>query len=188
MEAQVRQHEHRERRQARPDKMAQVAAIREWLHRAAGVILTDYRGLNVAEIGQLRGRLRDAGARYQVVKNTLVARAAEELGIKGLAPYLEGPTAVAICPDDPVAPARVLQEYIRQMRKLEVKGAYIEGRVLTADEVRLLADMPAKPQMRALAVGALKAPLYGLAAVLTGLQRNLVYALRQMQKQKEAAA
>jgi len=187
MNAQVQQHEHRERTQARSEKVEQVAAIREWLRSAAGAILTDYRGLSVAELAQLRSKLREAGAQYKVVKNTLVARAAEELGIKGLEACLAGPTAVAISRDDPVAPARVIQEYIRQMRKLEVKGAYVEGRVLTAGEVKALAEMPAKPQMRAMAVGALKAPLYGLAGVLTGLQRNLVYALTQIQKQREAA-
>ena len=164
-----------------------MAAIREWLRSAAGAILTDYRGLNVAELAQLRGKLREAGAQYKVVKNTLVARAAAELGIRGLEPYLEGPTAVAISPCDPVAPARVIQEYIRQMRKLEVKGALVEGRVLSAGQVKALAEMPAKPQMRAMVVGAIQAPLYGLAGVLTGLQRNLVYALSQIQQQKEAA-
>lgn len=181
------EHEHREREAARPEKVRQVESIRTWLRTAAAAILTDYRGLNVGEIAQLRGKLREAGTQYKVVKNTLLARAAEELGIKGLEPYLEGPTAVAVSAADPIAPARVIQEYIRQMRKLEVKGAYVEGRVLSADQVKALADMPSKPQMRAIALGALQAPLYGLAGVLTGLPRNLAYALSQIQKQKDAA-
>jgi large subunit ribosomal protein L10 len=189
MDAQTKQHEHehRERAQARPEKVQQVETIRTWLRTAAAAILTDYRGLNVGEIAQLRGKLREAGTQYKVVKNTLLARAAEELGITGLEPYLEGPTAVAVSAEDPIAPARVIQEYIRQMRKLEVKGAYVEGRVLSADQVKALAEMPAKPQMRAMVLGALQGPLYGLAGVLTGLPRNLVYALSQIQKQKEAA-
>ena len=182
------EHEHRERTEARPEKVEQVETIRKWLRTASAAILTDYRGLNVAEIGQLRGKLRDTGTSYKVVKNTLLARAAEELGITGLEPYLEGPTAVAVNATDPVAPARIIQEFIRTMRKLDVKGAYIEGRVLTADQVKALAEMPAKPQMQAIALGALQAPLYGLASVLTGLQRNLVYALSQIQTSKEAAA
>lgn len=181
------EHEHREREAARPEKVRQVESIRTWLRTAAAAILTDYRGLNVGEIAQLRGRLREAGTQYKVVKNTLLARAAEELGITGLEPYLEGPTAVAVSAADPIAPARVIQEYIRQMRKLEVKGGYVEGRVLSADQVKALAEMPSKPQMRAIALGALQAPLYGLAGVLTGLPRNLVYALSQIQKQKDAA-
>lgn len=189
MDAQTQQHEHehRERTEARPEKVQQVETIRTWLRTAVVAILTDYRGLNVGEIAQLRAKLREAGTQYKVVKNTLLARAAEDLGIKGLEPYLEGPTAVAVSAADPIAPARVIQDYIRQMRKLEVKGAYVEGRVVSADQVKVLAEMPSKPQLRAITLGALQAPLYGLAGVLTGLPRNLVYALSQIQKQKEAA-
>lgn len=187
MDAQAQQHEHREREEARPEKVRQVETIRGWLRSAAAAILTDYRGLNVRELSQLRGKLREAKTDYKVVKNTLMARAAEELGITGLEAYLEGPTAVAVSREDPIAPARVIQEYIRQMRKLEVKGGYVEGRVLTADQVKTLAEMPPKPQMRAKVLGTLQAPLYGLAGVLTGLQRNLVSALDQIRKQKEAA-
>jgi large subunit ribosomal protein L10 len=122
------------------------------------------------------------------VKNTLLQRAEAALGIAGLDPYLEGPTAIAISRDDPVAPAKALQEFIRQMRKLEVKGALVEGRVMNAEQVKSLADLPGKAQMRARVLGALQAPAAGLVGVLQGLQRNLVYALDQIRKQKEAAA
>lgn len=143
--------------------------------------------MNVREIRELRGRLRQAGAEYKVVKNTLLDRAAESLGITGLEPYLQGPTAVAFGLDDPVGPAKILQDYIRQMRKLEVKGGLIEGRILSADQVRALADLPSKSQMLATVLGALKAPMQGLASVLGGVQRNLLNALVQIQRQKEAA-
>jgi large subunit ribosomal protein L10 len=179
------QHEHRERAEASQDKVAQVEAIEVWLREATAAILTDYRGLNVGEIGSLRAKLREAGAEYRVVKNTLLQRAAATLGITGLDPYLEGPTAVAISRDDPVAPAKALQEFIRQMRKLEVKGALVEGRVMTADEVKSLADLPGKAQMRARVLGALQGPAVGLVGVLSALQRNLVYALDQIRRQKE---
>ena len=171
----------------RPEKTKQVEELRHRLKQAAAAILTDFRGLNVAEISQLRSKLREAGAEYKVVKNTLLERAAESLGIKGLKPFLEGPTAVAFSREDPVSPARALQEYIRQMRKLQVKGGLVEGRVLTANQIKALAEMPAKPQMRARVLGTLQAPMYGLMGVLTGLQRNLVYALDQIRRQKEAA-
>jgi large subunit ribosomal protein L10 len=189
MDAQAQdQHERRERAAARPDKVAQAEAIEAWLRDAAAAILTDYRGLNVGELGQLRTKLREAGAEYRVVKNTLLQRAAEALGITGLDPYLEGPTAIAVSREDPVAPAKALQEFIRQMRKLEVKGALVEGRVLTADQVKSLADLPGKPQLRARVLGALQGPAAGLVGVLQGVQRNLVYALDQIRQQKEAAA
>jgi large subunit ribosomal protein L10 len=182
------QHEHRERAQARPDKVTQVEAIGVWLREAAAAILTDYRGLNVGELGTLRAKLREAGAEYRVVKNTLLRRAAAALGIAGLDPYLEGPTAVAISRDDPVAPAKALQEFIRQMRKLEVKGALVEGRVMDADQVKTLADLPGKAQMRARVLGALQGPAFSLVGVLTVVKRKLVYALDQVRKQKETAA
>jgi len=181
------EHEQRERAEARLEKVQQVETIRAWLKQATAAILTDYRGLNVGELVQLRNKLREAGSDYRVVKNTLLQRAAEGLGISGLEPYLEGPTAVAISRGDPVAPAKVLQEFMRQMRKLEIKGALVEGRIITAEQVRALAEMPSKPQMQARLLGTLQGPLYGLAGVLVGLQRNLVYGLDQIRRQKEAA-
>lgn len=181
------EHEQRERAEARLEKVQQVETIRAWLKQAVAAILTDYRGLNVGELVQLRSKLREAGSDYRVVKNTLLQRAAEGLGITGLEPYLEGPTAVAISRGDPVAPAKVLQEFIRQMRKLEIKGGLVEGRIITAEQVKALAEMPSKPQMQARLLGTLQGPLYGLAGVLVGLQRNLVYGLDQIRRQKEAA-
>lgn len=174
-------------RGARPKKVGQVEAIRERLDDAAAAILTDFRGLNVGEISQLRSRLRAAGAEYKVVKNTLLERAAESLGIPGLKPYLQGPTAVAFSKRDPIAPARILAEYIRQMKKLEIKAGLVEGRVLTADQIKVLADLPSKNQLLAIALGNMKSPLAGIAGVLVALQRNLVYALDQIKKQKEVA-
>jgi len=124
----------------------------------------------------------------RIVKNTLLLRAAAALGITGLDAYLDGPTAVAITRDDPVAPAKALHEFIRQMRKLEVKGALVEGRVMGAAQVKGLAELPGKAQLRARVLGALQAPPYGLVGALSGVPRNLVYALDQIRRQKEAAA
>lgn len=182
------QTEHRIRRRARPEKVEEVAGLRRWLQGAAAAILTDYRGLNVGELAQLRARLREVGAEYRIVKNTLLRRAVESLGLRGLDPYLEGPTAVAVSRGDPLGPARALQEFIRAMRKLEIKGALVEGQVFTAAQVRALAEMPAKPQLQAMALAALQAPLTGLLGVLTGLPRNLVSALDQIRRQKDVAA
>lgn len=175
-------------RGARPRKVEQVESIRERLSDAAAAILTDFRGLNVGEISQLRSKLRDAGAEYKVVKNTLLERAAESLGIPGLEPYLQGPTAVAFSKRDPIAPARILAEYIRQMKKLEVKAGLVEGRVLTADQVKALADLPSKNRLLSMVLGNMKSPLAGLAGVLVALQRNLVYALDQIRQKRETAA
>lgn len=170
---------------ARPEKIQQIEAIRERLQRAGAIIFTDFRGLNVGEIATLREKLRAAGVEYKVVKNTLLGRAAESLGINGLDPYLEGPTAAAFAADDPVAPAKILQDYIRAARKLEVKGGLVEGRILSADQIKRLAELPSRPELLAQALGSIASPLYGLMGVLTGLQRNLVYALDQIRQKLE---
>ncbi|MGH2670622.1 MAG: 50S ribosomal protein L10 [bacterium] len=173
---------------ARPEKENQVQSIRDRLKVVAAAILTDFRGLNVGEIARLRGKLRDAGVEYKVVKNTLLRRAAQSLGISGLEPYLQGPTAVAFSREDPIAPAKILAEYIRQMKKLELKGGLVEGRVMTADQIRALADLPSKNQLLSMALGNLKSPMAGVAAVLVALQRNLVYSLDQIRQKQESAA
>jgi large subunit ribosomal protein L10 len=171
----------------RPEKVIEIEKLQTRMRRAAGVILTDFRGLTVAEITLLRGRLREAGAEYRVVKNRLLGIACRALGIEGLGPYLEGPTAVAFAPDDPVAAARVVQEFIRQTRKLAVKGSVVAGRVYDEARTRMLADLPGRPELLARVVGGVAAPLSGLAAVLAGVPRKLVYALDQIRQQRSAA-
>jgi large subunit ribosomal protein L10 len=172
----------------RPEKVEAVEALRARLARARGVILTDYRGLTVPEMNQLRTRLREARVEYRVVKNRLLLRAARAAGIEGLESYLEGPTAAAFGYDDPVVAARVIQEFIRQMRKLETKGGIVEGRAVTPEQVRALADLPPRPVLLAQVVGGLQAPLGRLVGVLTGLQRNLVWVLAQVQARRAGTA
>ncbi len=171
----------------RPEKVSEVQQLEAKLREAMGVILTDFRGLTVGEIMTLRGRLRQAGVEYRVVKNTLFGLAARSMGIEGLGPYLEGPTAAAFVRTDPVAAAKIIQEFIRQTRKLAIKGSVISGH--TYDEVRTkaLADLPARQELVARVVGGIAAPLAGLAGVLSALPRNLVYALEQIRQQRSAA-
>ncbi len=171
----------------RPEKVSEVEVLKERLQRARAVVFTDFRGLTVKEITQLRARLREAGVEYRVVKNRLMRIAARQAGIAGLESYLEGPTAAAFGYDDPVAPARVVHEFIRQMRKLEAKGGVVEGRPLTAQQVRQLADLPPRGVLLAQVAGGMRAPLQGLASVLAGVPRALVYVLEQIRQQREAA-
>ncbi len=172
---------------ARLEKERQVEQLRAELAEAGNVILTDFRGLNVREISSLRRKLREVGVNYKVVKNTLLARAAESLGLARLTPYLSGPTGVVFCAEDPIAPAKVLHEFIRQMRKLEVRAGLLEGQVLSPEQIKALAELPPKPVILAQVLGTLQAPMSGLVGVLSGLQRNLVYALDQLRKAREAA-
>src|SRR5579871_88507 len=172
----------------RPEKVAEVQDLEQRLRTSPVVILTDYRGLSVSEIGALRSRLRDASLEYRVAKNTLLARAAEQAGLTGLSSYLVGPTAVVFGRDDPGAPARILQEFIRQYRKLEIKGGMVEGQALGPEGVQALATLPSRRELIAKLLGAMQTPLRSLVTVLTGPARGLVTALDAVRKQREAAA
>ena len=172
---------------ARPEKVSEVEELVQRLRRARTVVLTDFRGLTVAEMNQLRGKLRDAGVEYRVVKNRLLLIAAREAGIAGLESYLQGPTAAAFGYDDPAAPARVIQEFIRQLRKLEAKGGVLDRRALTAGQVRMLADLPSRAVLLGQVAGGMRAPLYGLVGVLTGVPRSLVYVLDRIRQQRATA-
>ncbi|OLD48170.1 MAG: 50S ribosomal protein L10 [Armatimonadetes bacterium 13_1_40CM_3_65_7] len=169
----------------KPEKVAVVEDLERRLRASAVVILTDYRGLSVTEIGTLRGRLREAHVEYRVAKNTLLALAAKRCGAAGLERFLTGPTAVAFGLDDPGVPARVLQEFIRQYRKLEIKGGLVAGETVDADGVRLLATLPSRGELLAKAAGAIQAPLRGLVTALSAPARMLVVALDALRAQRE---
>ena len=151
---------------ARPEKEAIVAEVRDRFARAKAVILTDYRGLNVAEVTELRKRLREAGVEYKVVKNTLATLAARQAAIEGLDKYLVGPIAMAFSYEDPVVPAKLLAEFARERRKLELKAGVLEGKVIDEAEVKALAELPSLDVLRAGLVGLLQAPAARLAGVL----------------------
>lgn len=171
---------------ARPEKVDEVSQLEAKLAKASAVILTDFRGLTVGEISTLRGKLREAGVEYRVVKNRLLAIAGKSVGIDGLTPLLEGPTAAAFSPGDPVAAAKIIQEFIRQSRKLAVKGSIVAGHVYDEAHTKALADLPGRQQLLAQVVGCIAAPLAGLASALSGLPRNLVYALDQLVQQRSS--
>lgn len=173
---------------ARPEKEAIVAEVKDRFTRAKAVILSDYRGLNVAEITELRKRLREAGMEYKVVKNTLATLAARQAAIEGLEKYLVGPIAMAFSYEDPVAPAKVLANFAREFRKLELKAGILEGKVIGEAEVKALAELPSREQLLAMVLGALQAPLRGLATVLAGPLRNLAYGLEALRKQRAGEA
>lgn len=146
-------------------------------------VVTDYRGMPVAEMNKLRRKLRESGVEYRVVKNNLAAIAAKNVGKEGLKDLLVGPSAVAFCDTDEIAPARVLAEFIRATKPpLTIRGGLLQKRVLSADEVTALAFMPPKDIMVARVVGQIKSPLYALVTVLNG---NLAGLTRVLQARKE---
>ncbi|MHB1500295.1 MAG: 50S ribosomal protein L10 [Candidatus Dormibacteria bacterium] len=166
-------------------KQQNVAALAEKLGRMKSAVLTDYRGLSVSQLESLRGALRQQGIDYVVLKNTLARRASEQAGISELSAHLVGPTALAISYDDLSAPARVLMEYARLNRRLEmVRGGVAEGTVLTVAEVRQLADLPSREVLMAQLLAVLEAPVSQLVGLLEAPVRDLVGLLEA----KQAAA
>ncbi len=165
-----------------------VRDIKERLKKSMVVILTDYRGLNVTEITELRRQLREEGIEFRVVKNTLTKIAAGELGYETLDTHLEGPTAVAFSYEDPVAAAKILSKFAKTNDKLEIKAGLLEGNILDIASIKALADLPSREVLLARVAGAFQAPLSAFASVLQGNIRNLVYVLDAVREQREKSA
>ena len=173
----------------RTEKQAVVTELKEKLSNTKGAVLANYRGLNVAQDTKLRRKLREAGVEYRVVKNTLTRIAANEVGIDGLDKYLEGPTVIALSANDPVAPAKILSDFIREnkLQALEIKAGLVEGKVIDVAGVKALASLPPREVLIAQLLGTMQAPIAGFVRVLQGNISNLVYALEAVRKQKESA-
>ncbi|GAV24023.1 50S ribosomal protein L10 [Carboxydothermus pertinax] len=161
-----------------------VAEIEEMINSSQVAILVDYRGLTVAEMTELRRKLREKGAEIKVVKNTLTKRAITNLGISGLDAFLEGPTALTVAKEDPAAAAKVLFDFAKAHSKLEIKAGILDKAVLEKDQLKALADLPSRDVLLAKVLGGMQAPLYGFAGALAGVLRKFVYALEAIRKQK----
>jgi large subunit ribosomal protein L10 len=171
----------------RPEKVAVVDEVRERLSSSSAVLLTEYRGLKVSEIAELRRNLRTAGGDYKVYKNTLVRFAVRELGIEGVEELLVGPTALAFVEGDAAAVAKALRDYGRTNPALVLKGGVLGSKTLSADEAKALADLPSREVLLARLAGGLAAPLQQLAGLLQALPRNMAYGLQALVDQKVAA-
>ncbi len=172
----------------RTEKASSIAELREKLASARGAVLTDFRGLNVADITELRTLLRKSGAEFAVVKNTLAKIAIRDTPLAALAPYFEGPTAIAIGRADAVAPSKVFASWRKTRPTFTVKGGVVDGQVVGAAEVLALGDLPPREVLLARVLGALQSPLQGLVSVLAGQVRALASALDQVRQKKEQAA
>lgn len=147
-------------------KKAQVAEVIEVLKEAQTGVLVDYRGLNVEEDTALRTQLREANVKYFVIKNTLLRLAAKEVGLEALEDALHGPTAIAVSSEDAVAPAKVLADYAKKNDKLEIKSGFMDGAVMTLDEIKTLAATPNMETLIAKMMGSLNSPISSLARLL----------------------
>ena len=149
------------------EKQAIVAALSDKLKNAASGLIVDYKGITVAEDTALRAQCRENNVEYAVVKNTLLRFAFDKVGLKELDDQLNGATSLAVCMDDPVAPARVVAEFAKKLNgKFEIKGGFMDGKVISLDTVNSLASIPALPVLQAQVLGTMLAPISGLACVL----------------------
>jgi large subunit ribosomal protein L10 len=156
-----------------------IDALADKLERSSIAIVTDYRGLSVADLQTLRRRLRDASVEYQVTKNTLTRFAAERVGKTAMVVDLEGPTAIGFGYDDPVAAARAMQDFVRTSRILRIKGGILGDRRLAPEEVQGLADLPGKSQLQARVVGTIQGPMAALVGAMNGLLSQIAYVVDQ---------
>jgi large subunit ribosomal protein L10 len=167
-------------------KEATIEELRERIASAKNLFFTNYAGLTVQEITKLRGELRKDGSTYGVVKNTHFKRAVSDDLAAQLDAILAGPTGVVFAGEDPVAPAKAIKTFSDQTKAVDVKAAYIDGRLVDAAAVQALAALPPKPELLAKLVGTLNAPLSGLVRVLSGNQSGLVRALNAIREKKAA--
>ena len=158
-------------------KKGVVADIKEKFEKAQSAVLVDYRGLNVAEVTDLRNQLRKAGVEYAVLKNTMINLAVKDMGLDDMKAHLEGPTAVAFGYEDAIAPAKILSDFAKKSKKITIKCGMVDGSYITTDGVKELATLPPKEVLLAKLLGTLSAPISGLARVLNetvaGLARVL---------------
>ncbi len=160
--------------------------VSEKLGRAEIVIATDYRGLTVAQMTELRRKLREQNIEYHVIKNTLAGFAAKATEKPALSEFLEGPTAIAFGYDDVIQPAKVLQDFLRSSETtLSIKGGLLGDKPLTPEEITALAKLPPKEELIGKVVGLVQSPLYGLVNVLNGNLRGLVGVLQARVNQME---
>jgi len=171
----------------REKKMRSVEEIRERLKTSASTVIADYRGLTVAEMNDLRRKLREVGVDFKVYKNTLARRAAQEEGAEDLTTYLVGPTALAFSKTDAVAASKVLRQFAEAHPNLEIKAGWLDGKLIDAEGVKKLADMPSREVLLAMLLGVMQAPLRNMVTALSevGGARRLATVLQAVAEQKE---
>ena len=169
---------------ARKEKEVFVNELTDRLRRNNNFILTDYKGLNVQEMTDLRDKMREIGCEFKVVKNTLVRLAMKNLNLENLIEYLQGPTAIALEKTDIIVATRTLVNFSRQHENLKIKAGFLEGHVVLPEEVKSLAKLPSKEVLVAQLCQGLQGPIVRFYGVLQGLIRNLIFLLDAIRKKK----
>ncbi|NLJ72789.1 MAG: 50S ribosomal protein L10 [Syntrophomonadaceae bacterium] len=168
-------------------KQQVVKEIEEKINNATLVVFTDYRGITVSEMNELRNMLRLPGVEYKVFKNTMLEFALQNTDNAEMINYLEGPNAVLFSNEDPVAPAKAIYDFIKKYKKLDVKVGLVEGKVISAEQVKELADLPSREVLVAQVLGTMNAPITSFVNVLNANITGLVRVLDQVREQEEAS-
>lgn len=169
-------------------KQELIADYTDKLTRSEAVIFTDYRGLPVKELERLRRQLRESKSAFQVVKNTLLKRALQEVGLSVPEKILRGPTALSYCFEDATATVKILTEFAKETEVLTFKGGLLGPRFISVEEIQTLAKLPSREVLLAQLMGGFQAPIRGLVNVLAGPIRGLVNVLQARAEQLESAA
>ena len=169
----------------RDEKKKHADALHEELMKARGIILSGFQGITVAQDFNLRRKISGTGARYKVVKNSLIERAAKGTPVEPIAKKLAGTTSVALTESDPVALAKALTEYAKENPILTFKCGVVEGRVVSLADVAALATLPAKEQLLSKVLFLFNSPAQRVASTLSGVARNLAYVIAQAVKEKK---
>jgi large subunit ribosomal protein L10 len=171
----------------RNEKDAVIAEVQQLLTDTENLFVSDYRGLTVEELAELRGKLRQSGASFKIVKNTLGGIAADRSGRVTVKELLAGPTAVTFCGEDLVAAAKALSDFAKTHPQLAVRGGVLDASLIDPDGVKALAGLPSRDVLIAQVVGTMAAPMTGLVTVLQGTISGFVRALDQVAQQRVAA-
>ncbi len=165
-----------------------VTSLKERLQDAKAIVLVDYKGINIEEVNQLRSRFRSEKVDYFVQKNTLVKIALNDLGIFDLDDYLVGPTALAICKKDEISPARIVTKFIKEVMEEKgfpkFKAGLIGGKLMTSEQIDVLAKLPTREELLAKLMGSAQAPISKMMGVTQGIVRKFIYAVDAVAKQK----
>jgi large subunit ribosomal protein L10 len=171
----------------RNEKTDVVSEVKETIEKSTAVFLTDYSGVNVEDINDIRNQFRKEGVKYKVFKNTLFKRALQESGKYGkLTDHLIGMTGFAFADDNPVAPAKIIKKYFDKNNKLSLKACYIENEYFEGSKLNELANLPSKNELIASILGSLEAPASGIVGAINAVFRDLVSVVDEISKKKAA--
>jgi large subunit ribosomal protein L10 len=162
--------------------------IRELLKTSKNIVLSEYRGLNVEQVTDLRSKLRKAGVKFKVLKNTLTKKLFAEAGIENMEEHLQGPVAISFLSDDVAASSKAIMDFAKKNELLVVKAGYVDGKFVEASGIKTIAALPSREVLLSMVLSTMNAPVKDLLSVLQGTTRKLVYALNAIKEQKEKEA